>query len=170
MRHFALFEVFFSQVPPISGILRMVKYYDSYQKTSWPQYTSAILQISQEPYFFLSYKRVDVSRDTFILWQMHHDSLRVAWRNEQKTMFLVLLFIERRRPGKCFLKHSKRSTGINTTSMVYKWYIYSGIYCQLGDYMPPTTFYGNQKQPLKTDTTTRKSYCWWAIFNPAAGL
>ena len=27
------------------------------------------------------------------------------------------------------------------------WYI-SGIYCQLGDYMPPTTFYGNQKQPL----------------------
>ena len=29
----------------------------------------------------------------------------------------------------------------------YKWYI-SGIYCQLGDYMPPTTFYGNQKQPL----------------------
>ena len=22
------------------------------------------------------------------------------------------------------------------------------IYCQLGDYMPPTTFYGNQKQPL----------------------
>ena len=30
---------------------------------------------------------------------------------------------------------------------IYKWYI-SGIYCQLGDYMPPTTFYGNQKQPL----------------------
>ena len=29
----------------------------------------------------------------------------------------------------------------------YKWYI-SGIYCQLGDYMPPTTFYGKQKQPL----------------------
>ena len=29
----------------------------------------------------------------------------------------------------------------------YKWYI-SGIYSQLGDYMPPTTFYGNQKQPL----------------------
>ena len=26
---------------------------------------------------------------------------------------------------------------------IYKWYI-SGIYCQLGDYMPPTTFYGNQ--------------------------
>ena len=32
---------------------------------------------------------------------------------------------------------------------IYKWYI-SGIYCQLGDYMPPTTFYGNQKQPLKS--------------------
>ena len=31
---------------------------------------------------------------------------------------------------------------------IYKWYI-SGIYCQLGDYMPPTTFYGNQKKPLK---------------------
>ena len=31
--------------------------------------------------------------------------------------------------------------------MVYEWYI-SGIYCQLGDYMPPATFYGNQKQPL----------------------
>ena len=29
----------------------------------------------------------------------------------------------------------------------YKWYI-SGIYCQLGDYMPPTAFYGNHKQPL----------------------
>ena len=24
----------------------------------------------------------------------------------------------------------------------------SGIYCQLEDYMPPTTFGGNQKQPL----------------------
>ena len=30
---------------------------------------------------------------------------------------------------------------------IYKWYI-SGIYCQLGDYMLPFTFYGNQKQPL----------------------
>ena len=30
---------------------------------------------------------------------------------------------------------------------IYKWYI-SGIYCQLGGYMPPTTFCGNQKQPL----------------------
>ena len=30
----------------------------------------------------------------------------------------------------------------------YKWYT-SGIYCQLGDYMPPSTFYRNQKQPLK---------------------
>ena len=29
----------------------------------------------------------------------------------------------------------------------FKWYI-GGIYCQLGDYMPPTTFYGNQKQPF----------------------
>ena len=34
----------------------------------------------------------------------------------------------------------------------YKWYI-SGIYCQLGDYMPPTTFYGNKKQPLIIETT-----------------
>ena len=30
---------------------------------------------------------------------------------------------------------------------VFALYI-SGIYCQLGDYMPPTTLYGNQKQPL----------------------
>ena len=37
----------------------------------------------------------------------------------------------------------------HTTSQkaINKWYI-SCIYCQLGDYMPPTTFYGNQKQPL----------------------
>ena len=26
----------------------------------------------------------------------------------------------------------------------------SGIYCQLGDYMPPATFNGNQKQPLNS--------------------
>ena len=26
--------------------------------------------------------------------------------------------------------------------------VVGGIYCQLGDYMPPTIFYGNQKQPL----------------------
>ena len=31
---------------------------------------------------------------------------------------------------------------------IYKWYISGIIYCQSGDYMPPTTFYGNQKQPL----------------------
>ena len=31
----------------------------------------------------------------------------------------------------------------------------NGIYCQLGDYMPPTTFYGNQKQSL---IYTRKEY------------
>ena len=39
---------------------------------------------------------------------------------------------------------------------MYKWYI-SGIYCQLGDYMPPTTFYGNQKQPLKHAYIPKKS-------------
>ena len=37
----------------------------------------------------------------------------------------------------------------------YKWYI-SGIYCQLGDYMPPTTFYGNQKQTLINCMSDRK--------------
>ena len=30
---------------------------------------------------------------------------------------------------------------------IYTWYI-SGIYCQLGDYMIPTTFYKNLKKPL----------------------
>ena len=30
---------------------------------------------------------------------------------------------------------------------IYTWYI-SGIYCQLGDYMLPTTFYKNLKKPL----------------------
>ena len=29
----------------------------------------------------------------------------------------------------------------------YKWYI-SGIYCQLGDYVPPTTLYGNPKKNI----------------------
>ena len=28
---------------------------------------------------------------------------------------------------------------ITPQKAIYKWYI-SGIYCQLGDYMPPTTF------------------------------
>ena len=30
----------------------------------------------------------------------------------------------------------------------YTWYI-SGIYCQLGDYIIPTTFYKNLKNPLR---------------------
>ena len=40
------------------------------------------------------------------------------------------------------LKH--RGMKFNFRSMV----VSGSIYCQLGDYMPPTTFYGNQKQPL----------------------
>ena len=36
---------------------------------------------------------------------------------------------------------------ITTQRAIYKWYI-CGIYCQLGDYMPPTTLYRNLKNPL----------------------
>ena len=36
---------------------------------------------------------------------------------------------------------------IITQLAIYKWYI-SGIYCQLGDYMVPTTYKGKQETPL----------------------
>ena len=36
---------------------------------------------------------------------------------------------------------------ITPQEAIYKWYI-SGIYCQLGDYILPTTLYRNQKIPL----------------------
>ena len=36
---------------------------------------------------------------------------------------------------------------ITPQKAIYKWYI-SGIYCQLGDYIPPTTLYRNLKNPL----------------------
>ena len=41
-------------------------------------------------------------------------------------------------------------SGLITQLAIYKWYI-SGIYCQLGDYMSPTTYEGNQETPLIMD-------------------
>ena len=40
---------------------------------------------------------------------------------------------------------------------IYKWYI-SDIYCQLGDYMVPTTYQGNQKQLLIQNWDGTSSY------------
>ena len=37
---------------------------------------------------------------------------------------------------------------IITQLAIYKWYI-SGIYYQLGDYISPTTYWGNQETPLR---------------------
>ena len=51
----------------------------------------------------------------------------------------------------------------------YKWSI-SGIYCQLGDYMLPTTFYGNQKQPLSLNNCVPKTQMTFGCFCLKLGL
>ena len=40
-------------------------------------------------------------------------------------------------------------------------FLFLGIYCQFGGYMPPTTFYGNQKQPLIGGV----NFCYFTCFD-----
>ena len=50
--------------------------------------------------------------------------------------------------GMSELDHRKKMVqNVGCHLAIYKWYI-SGIYCQLGDYISPTTYQVNQKQPL----------------------
>ena len=76
-------------------------------------------------------------------WRQHprqtSESAETKW---WKQTFTPWLFLVPMKGGRWYIYIYNHPEGNR-----YKWYI-SGIYCQLGDYISPTTYQGNQETPL----------------------